>query len=115
SVRELSERVHRQRSDHEQVGASQVYIEVVRRRPPRQGEEGLGPNESLSPRRNERHDFVATFDEQANQLASFVSGNAASDPHKNTSHAGNSALERSTSPNPEGRRLKAGEAALAAG
>ena len=57
-VRELRERVRRQRRDHERVGARQVRIEIVRRRPARERVEGLGGDEALGAGRDERQHVV---------------------------------------------------------
>ena len=53
-VRELGQRVRRAGRDDQQVGARQVRVEVVRRRPARERGERLGADEPLGARRDER-------------------------------------------------------------
>ena len=115
SVGELGERVRRQRRNDEQIGAREVNVEIVSRRAARKREKGLCANKSLRPGRDERHDFVAPLDEQANQLAGLVSSNAPGNSDENASHAGNSAFRTPDPRIPPKPEAKAGEAALAAG
>ena len=75
-VGELRERVRGQRRDHEQVGARQMRIRIVVRRSPCECMERLGANEPLRTGCDERDDVVPALDEQARELARFVSGDS---------------------------------------
>ena len=86
-VRELGQRVRRARRDDEQVGAREVEIDVVPRRPPRERAERLGGDEALGARRHEGYDLVALLDEQPAQLTCLVGGDATGHAEKDARHA----------------------------
>ena len=85
-VGELRHRVRGQRRDHEQVGAGQVRIEVLLRRPPSECGESLPPHEPVGAARDERDDVVPRTHEQARQLTGFVGGDAAGNAKKDPRH-----------------------------
>ncbi len=58
-VRELRERVRRQRRDHEEIRARQVEVNVLGRRAAGEGAERVGTDEPLSARSEQRHDLVS--------------------------------------------------------
>ena len=86
AVRELRERVRGARRDDEQVGARQVEVEVLRRRAPRERREGLGADEALGARRDERDHLVPVLHEQARELARLVGGDPAGDAEEDPAH-----------------------------
>ena len=86
-VRELGQRVRRARRDDEQVGAREMEIDVVPRRPPGERPERLGRDEALGAGRDERHDVVAVLDEQPAQLARLVGGDATGHAEQDAGHA----------------------------
>ena len=85
-LRELRERVRRARRDDEEVGAVEVWIQILGRRPPRKRVERLRRHELLRAARDERHDVVARLDEQPRQLASLVGGDASGHAEEHTGH-----------------------------
>ena len=90
-VRELRQRVRRQRRDHEQVGPLQMWIWIVRVRIggsglAREREEGLGADEALGAPRRQRQHVVAGLDEQPHELAGLVGRDAAGDPEQDARH-----------------------------
>ncbi len=84
---ELGERVGRARRDDEEVGAREVEVDVVARRPPRQGAKRLLGDEALGAGRDERDDVVAVLHEQTAQLARLVGGDATRHPQQDAGHA----------------------------
>src|SRR5689334_14953320 len=63
-------------------------VEIVRGRAAREGEEGLGPQQALGARRDEGHDLMAAANEQPNELARLVGGDATGHTHEHAGHAG---------------------------
>ena len=86
AVRELRERVRGARRDEEQVGARQMEIDVVGRRPPRERAEGLGGDEALGAGRDERNDVVPRLHEEPADLACLVGRDAAGHPEQDPGH-----------------------------
>ena len=85
-LRELRERVRGAGRDDEQVGALEVRIQILGRRPPRERVERLRRDELLRAARDERHDVVAGLDEQPRQLAGLVGGDASGYAEEHTGH-----------------------------
>ena len=67
-VGELRQRVRGARRHHEDVGAGEVQVDVLVRRPPRERGEGLGPHEALRARRDEGNHVVPCLHEKSSQL-----------------------------------------------
>ena len=86
AVRELGERVRRQRRDHEQVGALQVRVGIGALALAREREERLGADEALGAARRQRQHVVARLDEEAHELAGLVGRDAAGDPEQDARH-----------------------------
>ena len=88
AVCELREGVRGARGDHEQVGAGQVRIDVLRGWSPCQREECLLGHEPLCPGRDQRHDVMPCLDEQARDLARLVGGDPSAHAQQHPAHAG---------------------------
>ena len=88
AVRELGERIRRQRRDNQQVGLCQMNVEVLGGALPGQRKEGLRSDKTLRPRCDQRDDLVARLHEQADQVASLVGRDSPRDSHQHPSHAG---------------------------
>jgi hypothetical protein len=86
AVRQLGERVRRERRDHQQVGLDQVGVELARRLVPRQRLEGLRRDEALRLGGQDRRHLVPGPHEQARELAGLVRGDSAGHAEKNPSH-----------------------------
>jgi hypothetical protein len=91
-VRELRQRVGRQRRDHEQVGLDEVRVELPRLLSARQRLEGARGDEPLRLRRQHRRHLVPGLDEQACQLARLVGGDPTSHPEHDPGHSASSYL-----------------------
>ena len=85
-VRELCERVGGAGCDDQQVGASQVEVDVVRGGTARERSKRLGGDEALSARRDQRDHVVTALDEQAADLACLVGGDASRHPEQDAGH-----------------------------
>ena len=85
-VRELRHRVRGQRSDQEQVGASQVRVEILVRGPTGQRGEGLAAHEPIRAPRDERDHVVPGLDEQPRQLTRLVGGDPTGHPEEHLGH-----------------------------
>jgi hypothetical protein len=87
AVRQLCQRVRRQRRDHEQVGARQVDVQILRRRTPREREERFAADEAVGAVGHDGNDLVFPFDEEADELAGLVGGDAARHADEDPRHA----------------------------
>ena len=85
-VGEPGHRVRGQGRDHHQVRVLQVRVRIGSRRPARERMECLGRDEPLRPVRGKRQDVVPGGDEQANQLACLVGGDATGDADDDPGH-----------------------------
>ena len=85
-VGEPGHRVRGQRRDHHQVRVLQVRVGIRGRRPARERVERLGRDEPLCPGRGKRQHVVPGGDEQANQLACLVGGDATGDADDDPGH-----------------------------
>ena len=74
AVRELRERVRRERGDHEQVRLDEVRIEVARHLLPRESLERLRGDERLRLGSQKRRDVMPVPDQQTAELARLVGG-----------------------------------------
>ena len=86
TVRQARHRVRRQRRDDEQVGALKVRIRIGRRGRAGERVERLGGDESLGTARRQRQDVVPGTDEEPDDLARLVGGDAAGDPEDDARH-----------------------------
>src|SRR5918994_1049979 len=86
AVRELRERVRRQRRDHVEIGARQVGVEVVVRLASRERVERPAPHEAVRAVRDERNDLMARLDEEAYEFTGLVGRDPASDTDQNPRH-----------------------------
>src|SRR6266508_1208945 len=113
---QLRQAVRSQRRDDEEVGARQMEVEILSGGAACQAEEGLCAHETLGRGRNEGDDLVPGPDEEPDELASLVGGNAARDADENAGHAGILPIRsRLVPPAPQRPEASASEAALAAG
>ena len=85
-VRELGQRVRRERRDHQQVGLDQVRVELARRLATGQRLEGLRRDEALGLGRQDRRHLVTRPHEQARELAGLVGRDSTGHTEKNPSH-----------------------------
>ena len=91
-VRQLGERVRRERRDDEQVRIDEVRIEVPRRLAAGERLEGVRGHEPLGIRCQDRSDLVARPYEESAKLARLVGGDPTRDSEKNSSHRGSQRL-----------------------
>jgi hypothetical protein len=103
-VGELRERVRRARRDDEKVGAGEMEIDILGRRPARERAEGLRRDEALRTGRHERHDVVASADEKTAHLARLVGGDPSGDPEQDAGHGPHCAYENLKGPTTGSRR-----------
>jgi hypothetical protein len=87
-VRELRQRVGRERRDHQEVGVGQMRIEVAGAFAPREGLEGMTRDEPFGVGREERRHLVPVLHEQPQELARLVGGDTAGHAEENPRHAG---------------------------
>ena len=83
---ELREGVRGQRRNDEEVGSRQMRVQILRRRAPCEGEEGLRTDEALGPGGDERDDLVPALDEQPDELTRLVGGDSPCDTHEHAGH-----------------------------
>ncbi len=85
-VRELRQRVRRERGDHEQVGALEVRVGIGARRLACEREERLRPDKAVGGRSRQRQHVMTRLDEKAHELAGLVGRDAAGDPEQDARH-----------------------------
>ena len=86
AVRELRERVRRERRNDEQVRLGEMRIEVARGLAARKRLERVRRDEALCVGSEDRRHLVSRFDEQTHELAGLVGRDAARDADENASH-----------------------------
>ncbi len=86
-VGESRERMGGERRDDEHVGVLEVRVRVGAGSRAREREEGLGGDEPFGATRHERVDVVPRLDEQPDELARLVGGDAARDADEDPGHA----------------------------
>ena len=91
-VRQLGERVRRERRDDEQVRVDEVRVEVPRRLAAGERLEGVRGHEPLGIRCQDRSHIVAGPYEESAKLARLVGGDPTRDSEKNSSHPGSQRL-----------------------
>jgi hypothetical protein len=91
-VRQLGERIRRERRDDEQVGIDDVRIQVHRRLAAGECLEGVRGHEPLGIRCQDRSHIVAGPYEESAKLARLVGGDPTRDSEKNSSHPGSQRL-----------------------
>ena len=85
-MRQLRERVRRERRDHEQVGLDEVRVELPRRFTPGESLEGLRGHERLGLLGQDRRHLVAGLDQQTREFGRLVGRDSARHTKENPGH-----------------------------